>query len=314
MATCLTISTRRNASPRVIRTGYSIRLWMLLSICTNLMFSTEISKYQHSIIVQPENILLDHQYNVKLCDFGWVADDIHRKRTTFCGTYEYMAPEMVQEIPYNYKIDIWALGILLYELNHGKAPFPAESAAVIKEKFQKGIYEIKETLSQEFKNLIVGILQFDPSKRNEIEDIKKSNWVKKFKIQYMQNICSSLMRNLPSAKADAGQASQISNTIKAIKDDRSINDLKHKKYRKKYRTLEEEDLYCISQNLKMSKHASTKENQMAKTTDCKESQLRDHGIRDLQLKSSVFKPERQKQKEKQKERQRSKEKDKEKQK
>ena len=63
--------------------------------------------------------------NVKICDFGWVADDIHRKRTTFCGTYEYMAPEMIAQIPYDYKIDIWALGILLYQLNHGKAPFQA---------------------------------------------------------------------------------------------------------------------------------------------------------------------------------------------
>ena len=45
--------------------------------------------------MEPENILLDHQMNVKICDFGWVADDIHRKRTTFCGTYEYMAPEMI---------------------------------------------------------------------------------------------------------------------------------------------------------------------------------------------------------------------------
>lgn len=43
-----------------------------------------------------------------------------------------MAPEMVREIPYNYKIDIWALGILLYELNHGKAPFQADSVEVIK--------------------------------------------------------------------------------------------------------------------------------------------------------------------------------------
>ena len=39
---------------------------------------------------------------------------------------------MIQDVPYNYKIDIWALGILLYELTHGHAPFPASSAAAIK--------------------------------------------------------------------------------------------------------------------------------------------------------------------------------------
>lgn len=44
------------------------------------------------LLIKPENVLLDHQMNVKICDFGWVADDINRKRTTFCGTYEYMSP------------------------------------------------------------------------------------------------------------------------------------------------------------------------------------------------------------------------------
>lgn len=85
--------------------------------------------------------------NVKICDFGWVADDIHRKRTTFCGTYEYMAPEMIAQIPYDYKIDIWALGILLYELNHGKAPFPAQTIEKIKYRFEKGVYQIKPDAS-----------------------------------------------------------------------------------------------------------------------------------------------------------------------
>ena len=45
--------------------------------------------------IKPENIVM--QFGVaKICDFGWVADEINRKRTTFCGTYEYMAPEMVK--------------------------------------------------------------------------------------------------------------------------------------------------------------------------------------------------------------------------
>lgn len=167
-----------------------------------------------------------------------------------------MAPEMVQEIPYNYKIDIWALGILMYELNHGKAPFPAESAAMIKQKFQKGIYEIKQTLSQEFKNLIVGILQFDPSKRFEIEDIKKSYWVKKYKMLQAQTLSNSVLNNLPSCKTtDLNQVSKL-----LVKEDEN----KLKKYRKKYRTLEEQDLYCMTNNMKLSKHASAKQNQSQK--------------------------------------------------
>lgn len=84
------------------------------------------------MFIQPENILLDHDFNIKLCDFGWVAEEINKKRNTFCGTYEYMAPEMVRDIPYNYKVDIWALGIFLYELTHGVAPFPADSIEAIK--------------------------------------------------------------------------------------------------------------------------------------------------------------------------------------
>ena len=44
-------------------------------------------------------------------------------RNTFCGTYEYMAPEIVNELPYNNSIDIWSTGVLLYELIHGYSPF-----------------------------------------------------------------------------------------------------------------------------------------------------------------------------------------------
>ena len=81
--------------------------------------------------------------NIKICDMGWAADDIHRKRTTFCGTYEYMSPEMVHEKKYDYKIDIWALGVLLYELIHCRAPFPASTIDEIKREFADGVYEIK---------------------------------------------------------------------------------------------------------------------------------------------------------------------------
>jgi serine/threonine protein kinase len=77
--------------------------------------------------IKPENLLMDSQGRVKLCDFGWCADASQGQRETFCGTYEYMAPELVKEIPYSYCIDIWSLGILLYELTHGFSPFRAKT-------------------------------------------------------------------------------------------------------------------------------------------------------------------------------------------
>ena len=69
-------------------------------------------------------MLLTKNDEAKLCDFGFAA--ILGERKTLCGTYEYMSPEMIQNRPFDYKIDIWALGILLFELMSGHAPFRGE--------------------------------------------------------------------------------------------------------------------------------------------------------------------------------------------
>lgn len=74
--------------------------------------------------LKPENLLLDNEGNIKLCDFGWSAEAIsNQKRTTFCGTIDYMSPEMIKNEPHDHTLDIWCLGVLLYELIHGDAPF-----------------------------------------------------------------------------------------------------------------------------------------------------------------------------------------------
>jgi len=72
--------------------------------------------------IKPENIFLDKSRNVKIGDFGWSAR-ISPKQTRECGSPAYFSPEMVAGEPYDHRVDIWAVGILLYEMLTGHSPF-----------------------------------------------------------------------------------------------------------------------------------------------------------------------------------------------
>ncbi|KAI8059108.1 kinase-like domain-containing protein, partial [Gongronella butleri] len=73
--------------------------------------------------IKPENILVDRNGTLKLADFGWSVHDRHGRRRTFCGTLDYIPPEMIEGRPYDHRVDIWALGVLAYELAVGVPPF-----------------------------------------------------------------------------------------------------------------------------------------------------------------------------------------------
>ncbi len=72
--------------------------------------------------LKPENVLIDYEGHVKLTDFGLakeLKDHIKPKTNTFCGTYEYLAPEIIEKKTYNESVDYWSLGILLFEMITG---------------------------------------------------------------------------------------------------------------------------------------------------------------------------------------------------
>ena len=144
--------------------------------------------HQKNIIhrdIKPENILIDHRGDVKLCDFGWSA--VNRpSRKTFCGTYEYMAPEIFESKKYNHKVDIWSLGILLFELLHGFSPFRGPSVLEIYKNILRNKIPFKKSVCPLAKNLILQILHFKMHKRLEIGEILNHPYMKKFKRQKPQ--------------------------------------------------------------------------------------------------------------------------------
>ena len=135
--------------------------------------------------IKPENILIDKIGSVKLCDFGWCVNVSKGERITFCGTYEYMAPEMINDEFYDMGIDIWSLGVLLYEMLHGYSPFRAhyflkDDKSAMKEIFRNiktNNYTIDKKISEECIDLIDKLLTIDPKKRIKINELFMHPWV-----------------------------------------------------------------------------------------------------------------------------------------
>jgi len=75
-------------------------------------------------------------------------------RSTFCGTLEYMAPEMLLNEPHDHTLDVWSLGILLYELYHGNAPFTGKNPIEISQKITKRHIRFSSQCKPDYKDLV----------------------------------------------------------------------------------------------------------------------------------------------------------------
>lgn len=131
--------------------------------------------------IKPENLLVGANGELKVADFGWSAAGV-ADRTTFCGTMDYIPPEMIEGKPYTFGVDIWCVGVLLYECLCGRPPFesPKGEAQDTYRRIRNCEVEFPEMVSPLAQDLIRKILKREPEERATLDQIKNHPWMLKY--------------------------------------------------------------------------------------------------------------------------------------
>ena len=208
-------------------------------------------KYLHSLNppiihrdIKPENILLDSNGRCKLADFGWSNYVIpNQLRTTFCGTPQYLSPEMIEEKGHGPEVDIWALGVLCFELLTGKLPFTGKN----NQELYKNIKALNinwqgDDFNPLAKNLITKILRYDPKDRPSLDEILTQPWFESYPLsipllevknisyeEYLEEHTVSLKKkeDTNNNKIITQRKATITDVVKQINSDNNNNSQKN---------------------------------------------------------------------------------------
>jgi len=155
-------------------------------ICKQTLLGLE---YIHSLNrihrdIKSDNILLNTSGAIKIADFGYAAqlNSPKSKRATIVGTPYWMAPELIRGQEYNFKVDIWSLGIMVMEMAEGEPPYmeypPLRALFLITTKGIPGL-KAPESWSVEFKKFVALCLEIENEKRMEASQLLKHPFLEK---------------------------------------------------------------------------------------------------------------------------------------
>ena len=141
--------------------------------------------------IKPENVLLGSGMQAKLTDFGWSNYmQGEYKRTTVCGTPIYLAPEMISNSGHDEKVDIWCIGVLLFELMTGVQPWKGTDVNTVKMNISRLNINWPKNMDKKARDLISKILKYYPYERISLENML----VHPFFTQFFPNAISCLKR------------------------------------------------------------------------------------------------------------------------
>ncbi|KAG3108897.1 hypothetical protein PI124_g11864 [Phytophthora idaei] len=171
--------------------------------------------------IKPQNILVQQDGAVKLTDFG-LARELSSSTSmaqTFVGTFKYMAPERVQNEPYDYKSDIWSLGLVLIECATQTFPYANARSYIdvvqsIVESPEPSLPEVDangEPFTPEFHDFIGRCLKKEPSKRASVEELLDSPWLQLHNATSTERSvrrCATWLQQLHLVDEDASEAKE----------------------------------------------------------------------------------------------------------
>ena len=193
--------------------------------------------------IKSANILIDINNNIKLIDFGVskIMNSYMKFTKSFVGTPLYMSPELFKNVLYDSKIDIWALGIILYQMTHAsKLPFECKSFEQLKIHINHPKIEFHSTILRSFKNIIIKCIDASPHKRIKLDvlishknikiylnnkDIKIKNHINQIdNIPLHNSDWNKILKNIPNKLNIVPVNEIVVDNIKK-KDDISKNEL-----------------------------------------------------------------------------------------